>query len=277
MLRLARNFNCISKGVGMNVRSEAISHLVDQIEREPFNAKIGNKYFAREARGWSARLAGYFWPTPDKDFYHSQIVDAKFTNWGRNLVSADRPWCPLTRKSAEKFASDIFLWGGVRQNKYSADHVYRVMLAALSGGRREIALKDAPMNSGWSKVAAFLTAHLEEQDGSLVIWDSRVSCSLVGRLDRMCGDQEINNIFPGIGRVPDRGGNRWSMELKCRWPNAYRRWDSQFAASKLTREIRNELRKRSYVFMDRSGACVPWSVRNVEKVLFMDGYRFNSN
>lgn len=132
------------------------------------------------------------------------------------------------------------------------------------------------MNSGWTKVAAFATAHLEPERG-LVIWDSRVAHSLIRRIDRILLNQdhrEVTTPFVHIGRVPGRGGSRTQRnpyELKG-WHSGYGKWSSVYAGSALVRAIRDELNNRERESAADNAGWQPWTLREVEMVLFMDGY-----
>jgi hypothetical protein len=135
------------------------------------------------------------------------------------------------------------------------------------------------MNSGWTKVAALATAFLEgEPDRSPhVIWDSRVSTSIVVRLDQMLIGRPADvprRTFPDIGVVPGQGGKRrWPQPLHQSWARAYRSWPAQEAGSLLVREIRDQLNRGDYGWMPLpDGGEGRWTIRGVESVLFMDGY-----
>ncbi|MEX2535044.1 MAG: hypothetical protein WD273_05530 [Trueperaceae bacterium] len=152
-------------------------------------------------------------------------------------VWSDREWC-----EALELAEKILRWGRVPQRNYDACTVEAVFQCALTGNL----LDDARMNSGWTKVAAFATAHRED-DNELyphTIWDSRVSTSVVSRLDDLLaadGVDDPRELFPGVGIVPGRGGRRERLELELRWPNVYRRWSGHFAGSALVKELRDLL------------------------------------
>jgi hypothetical protein len=137
------------------------------------------------------------------------------------------------------------------------------------------------MNSGWTKVAAFGSADLESTTGKTqVIWDSRVSASIVARLDTLLHEAGLTMVpaeLADLKYVPGQGGTRsptWHKGLKCKgWRNGYGRWDAQIAGSVFVREIRDELNRR---LRESSGGDPTedrlWTVRKVEMVLFMDGY-----
>jgi len=56
-----------------------------------------------------------------------------------------------------------------------------------------------------------------------------------------------------------------------RWPNAYGKWRSHFAAGAMVRDLRNQLNDQRIPRFPGSRETL-WTVRDVEMVLFMDGY-----
>lgn len=164
-------------------------------------------------------------------------------------------------------------WGGVtRQSQFSETTVEAVFRKALGLN----VAGAVPMNSGWTKVTALATAYLEDQPGAKahVIWDSRVSTSLVARLDKLLVESNRANpkqIFPQIGPVTGRGGTR-PRTFKLSWSHAYGSWRAQEAGSTLVRELRDILNRDYDPMPLPDGTSRPWTVRGVESVLFMDGY-----
>ena len=143
----------------------------------------------------------------------------------------------------------------------------------------EAALRDdanarANMNSGWTKVAAFATAGFEEiEDGRpQAIWDSRVATAVLSRLESVVpAHVDIAELFPGVGTVPGRGGTRPREQLR-KWPSGYGSWRGQVAGSRVVRDIRDILNEEGYGLPQLEGGPTKWTTRNVEMVLFMDGY-----
>jgi len=198
----------------------------------------------------------------------------------RRLVE-DGAWSSEERMRAEALAWRMLQWGRTaRQSVFSAAVVEVVFRRALG---LPVAF-DPPMSSGWTKVAALATAYLEGVPGRAphVIWDSRVSTSLVFRLDQLLADRDgldPKAVFPRIGVVPGRGGSRkvggvrHPSRLRLRWSHAYGRWSGQDAGSELVRELRDEFNRGGFAPMPTSpGLNAPWTIRGVESVLFMDGY-----
>ncbi len=256
-------------------RADFVRVLVEWIEREPFQPRYRRKSFGPPVVGWGSRLAAYFWPTPAVGFAQTARTLAPLLAEAKRLADAlgDDDWSEADGRGAVAFAQAVFSWGGVPQPKPAPATVAAVFRSALTG--REHA--GAPMNSGWTKVAAFATAHLEsEAEGVVpqVIWDSRVATAVTFRLDELLHRAERRDprvLFPGVGTVSGRGGTR-PRSLLLRWPSGYGRWDAQFAGSELVASVRDRLNESGSVMAEPDGGTAPWSVRGVEMVLFMDGY-----
>jgi hypothetical protein len=140
------------------------------------------------------------------------------------------------------------------------------VMESVANGRR---INSAPMNSGWTKVGAFASTGTPN---SQVIWDSRVAASVVSRLDAMCvaaGLKTVPLALSGLGYVNGRGGSRPRL-LKLKWRNGYGCWNAQFAASIFVKEIMAYLNSHISSFPKTNGE--KWTFREVEQVLFMDGY-----
>jgi hypothetical protein len=128
------------------------------------------------------------------------------------------------------------------------------------------------MNSGWTKIAALATGDRH------VIWDSRVSTSVVRRLDQLIhlsgasGPAGLPAPYHLIGFVnAGRGGTRpiLSGALNFKWRRGYGSWLAQVAGSCFLRCVRDELNNPEGSWTARTE---PWTLREVEMVLFMDGY-----
>jgi len=251
-------------------RQTMIARLVQTIEIDPFNAFYRLREYGAPVTGWSDRLNAYFWPNPQNGFVETMTALARLTNRGQRVAQAPRPWDEATAMEAVSFATDVLTWGGVPQRSVTPAIVDAVIQAALT---RQAGM--APMNSGWTKVAAFATAYLEEEGRANAIWDSRVSWSLVRRIDHLlagAGWQKVPAWLPDLGKVGGRGGTRWSKPLSLRWPNGYANWPAHFAATALISDIRDYLNSSGRTAPSVSGGSTAWTVRTVEMVLFMDGY-----
>ncbi|WP_137172425.1 hypothetical protein [Massilia sp. HP4] len=261
-----------SAGSPAEGRRGHLENLVRQIHEEPFQPMYRKKAFGAPVTGWDARLNAYFWPLPAWNYMRASPIVGQLVERASvlaDILERERAWSEEQGRMAVALAHDIFTWGGVPQNPDTVTPatVEQVFLSALGNAGSPTAY----MNSGWTKVAAFATAHLED-DGMRhpqVIWDSRVATAVIGRLD---GNAAPVSAFPDIGTVPGRGGTR-PRQFASRWPSGYRSWPAQIAGSALVREIRDILNRGDYPQMPLpDGGAGPWTTRGVEMVLFMDGY-----
>ncbi len=237
--------------------------------------------------GWPNRLKSYFWPTPATG-YRSTVELTNILAEANRLASATAVglWNPLDQAASVDLANRIFAWGGVPQvPAIVTPAVIRSVFDTAIAAETPIVGPMPPMNSGWTKVAAFASAHLEgiPNHHPQVIWDSRVATSILSRLDGLLAATGVTAIptdFVNIGRVDiGRGGTR-PRALTLPWPNGYRSWPAQLAASTLIAEIRDVLNENPAKYgkmpaIDLSFSPeikMPWTVRGVEMVLFVDGY-----
>ena len=263
-------------------RSSLLKALVEDIHKSPFQSQYRKKPVnSAPITGWDDRLNAYFWPNPSVNYattysqLQGMLTSAK--KLAREL-QANQGWNDIEQTEAVQLANEIFIWGGVpqRPSTVTAKNIQAIFIDALNENADSTAL----MNSGWTKVAAFATAHLEDMElrNPQVIWDSRVAASIISRLDRIIGETvngQPKSIFPNIGTIPGRGGSR-PRKYNLSWPNGYQRWTTQIRGSELVREMREILNdpKNEYPPMplptdNFRGA---WTTRGVEMVLFMDGY-----
>jgi len=258
------------------LRDDFLRALVAWIEEEPYQPMYRRRPHGPSVKGWSERLKAYFWPQPDFDYKVTCERLLPLLNTASRLsakVDKNLDWTNDEREEAVVFSVAVFKWGGVPQPLPSAEDARRVFESVLFGVEKS----GSPMNSGWTKVAAFATAHLENQAcrHPLAVWDSRVATSITARLDKLLVEAALrapNKIFTDIGAVSGRGGTR-PRQLSLDWPNGYRSWPCQFAGSRLIESLRDILNETSYPSMPLpDGSAVKWTVRGVEMVLFGDGY-----
>lgn len=272
-----------------SVRRDLVRALARDVRVEPFQPRYRGDPVGGQVVGWPDRLRSYFWPTPGVDLgITARLMEPWFERAGglSTRLVQQGAWTADERADATALAWGVLAWGGTtRQADFSRPVVEAVFRRALGLPGAD----DAPMSSGWSKVAALATGYLEGRPDRApqVIWDSRVSASIVFRLDAAMAREggpaasgaSPRRVFPRIGIVSGRGGSRTiggarePSRLRLRWAYAYGRWSSQDAASELVRELRDELNDGGYPPMPTpKGRSVPWTIRGVESVLFMDGY-----
>ncbi len=257
-----------------------VERLTKMIQQEPFTPVFRGQSTGQAVKGWPNRLRTYFWPSPATNYL--AVVDevTELEAEATRLAGLLPNWTALDEVAAVTLANNIFAWGGVPQKPETVtpDNIRRVFNAAINGS---LPLGDPlpPMNSGWTKVAAFASAHLEKTQKAVpqVIWDSRVATAVTCRLELLFlqdGLVAVPACFSDIGPVNvGRGGTR-PRTLQLSWRNGYRSWPAQYGGSRLLAAIRNELNSNLKLYGEMPGNNVQgnWTSRGVEMVLFMDGY-----
>lgn len=267
-------------------RQGLVERFADEIHVSGFatwyRGKLHKQFPASPTTGWPARLREYFWPSPKTGYSASVATLSPLIVEATRLANVTTPWTPADENAAVVLANNIFKWGGVPQDPRTVTpHAIRAVFdAAITGtlsGPRPL------MNSGWTKVAAFASEHLEGTPGGnpQVIFDSRVATAILSRLDSLltsAGYTSVPAILADLGSVGGRGGTR-PRTLSLNWSVGYKQWNSQFAATRFVVEVRDHLNKNltKYGKMpvpDSGGGMSEksWTVRGVEMVLFMDGY-----
>lgn len=244
-----------------NDAREALRLLVRQIQQE---------------ESWDERLRNYVWK--GRTFVETQGELADVIWQGSVLsrfIERDIAWNTQDEIQAVVWATRIFSWGGTRQKSPVTWQKVRHTLTNAVFNRVEH--RAAPMNSGYTKVASFGTAYLDGETGRApqVINDSRVATSLTWRLEKILQEHGWlpANLFPGLGKVEAARGGTRPRPLVMDWLDAYQRWSGQFAATAVVLAMKDILNQNdSFPKMPFGEQEMPWTVRGVEAVLFMDGY-----
>lgn len=257
-----------------------VAKFVELIDKAPYQPMYRRRPVGKPVKGWDKRLQSYFWPNPKVGLSATEERLKPILSKSKTLsalVANDQPWTETHQAIAVDVANEIFKWGGVPQDPstVTSANVRKVFKAAISGR----ASPDTLMNSGWTKVAAFATAHLDTgkpHAAPQVIWDSRVSASVVRRLDSIFHGEGLKSLpiaYASIGLVAGQGGTRQNPpKLNLRWSNGYGRWDTQFAGSAFVRAVCQYLNEKGMKMTRTDGKQSNWTVRGVEMVLFGDGY-----
>lgn len=257
-----------------------VERLVNMIQREPYTPFFRGRAIGPVVQGWSNRLQTYFWPSPKTD-YLAAVAEVSLLEDEATRLALQLPnWSASDEAAAITLANKIFAWGGVPQDPATVTPAnLRAVFNAAINGVLAIGETVPPMNSGWTKVAAFASAHQETIQGTCpqIIWDSRVATAVTSRLERLFladGLDAVPAYFSDIGPVKvGRGGTR-PRTLQLSWNDGYRSWPAQFGGSRLLVAIRNKLNSNSALYgqMPGNNGLGDWTSRGVEMVLFMDGY-----
>jgi hypothetical protein len=239
--------------------------------------------------GWNERLKNYEWP-PGVGFVEASRRVTAITNRFRELSFKLENGKGLSSREARELqdaAFAVFKWGGVtrgasKQNP-SVEVISSVVRSALKWHRE----KAAPMDSGWTKVAAFSTDWVEELGGTpQAIYDSRVANSLIRNVEKLYsqeGVEWLRTLQPilhrHLRRIQGRGGTRKNEPYTMNWKSGFGSgtglWRAQYFASflvRMMRDVLNEDRNRYDPMPTQDDSSRNWTTRGVEMVLFMDGY-----
>lgn len=262
---------------------EFLKALVQWIEDAPFQAYYLKKPTGDAVASWHDRALAFFWPKPRISYHlHNATLNPLYYRANQLAKTLDKggSWDQEWSDMAVKTVEELFQISGTPQRDVTLDNIQSVMQAAISANEKST----AKMNSGWSYLASVCTAHLEGQDQRLpmVCWNSRIASSIISRLDFLlaeAGVTELGSRFAHIGTIPGWGGTR-PRQYSLNWPNGYRSWATQVAASKLVNKIATILNTETLANGDQryrlmplpGGAQSQWTVRGVQTVLFSDGY-----
>jgi len=257
--------------------------LVAWIDEDPFTPMYQRSPVADSVSSWHDRLESFFWPKPRNGLMQvSHSADALMyrAELLAKGIEDGVEWNEEDKELAIKTTEEIFLQAGTPQKEVSWQNVYAVMKTALN--------KDvdsgAKMNSGWSLLASFATHWLNRVEGRtpMICWNSRVSTSILSRLDFLLVEAGIDSAqqrFSNLGTIPGCGGTR-PREMTLSWPDGYRSWKTMVAASEFVDKMVNCLNTETnsdgslkYAQMPiPTGGRAPWSMQGVQLVLFSDGY-----
>jgi hypothetical protein len=168
-----------------------------------------------------------------------------------------------------------------------ASQVQAVFAAALHAAGVPLTQRvaEAPWSSGWTKVAAFATEHLDHDAHTAghtqVIWDSRVANAfrkLVDAAEAQLPTSMTPQLKADLRQICGRGGERDGLKLTCGWAFANtlaQQWKAQRAGSRLVGELRDALNAAPERFGRMPGSTNPngrWTSWGVGLALFVEGY-----
>jgi hypothetical protein len=236
---------------------------------------------------WAERLKTYRWgssPEPFSDHHETSFILNELEIGCQELVSKGY-FSPTTSERLCAATTRLFKWGGVTRGKGHNPPDLTSVEAVIKTSLYCADKFNAPLDSAWTKLAAFSTASISKSfDRSpQVIFDSRVSVSLLELIDSACANEtkflELRRLYlsRGLGYIPGRGGNRLARINTLRshgWKSAYGKWTAQFIASNLVSNIVTAINSTALIdqMPTQTGINSHWDTRGVEKVLFMHGY-----
>jgi hypothetical protein len=266
-----------------------IPFITDEIHTKPWIRLYRKKQFGFPVVGWPQRLSQF------------ALMSQQSPSLPQHLAWLDK----ITRKAStystshagipaaihQSTAADILKWGGVLRG--NLPRVPTVLKEVVQTARTGNDVHRAPMNSGWTKIAA-VYAYTFPGAPQQVIWDSRVSLSICTRLvdyanSHHLGLNHVRTLYPNLGWIPGRGGNRPVLTSKAStlFPNRYGCWKAHFSGGQLAKDISDHLNQNIIKYGSPSSSmCVEgtrflksnntpipslWDPWLVACVLFMDG------
>ncbi len=236
---------------------------------------------------WQDLVYAYNWVGDDHAALEISI--APYLKTGSRLSStlSTRAWSPDESAEALQLSRDIFHWGGILNADVSdqahAAAVFSSALRLASGDHGHIS--NGPMSSGWTKVAAFATRHLDDPSDTRytpqVIWDSRVANGMMKLTETASFDlkpQVASWLKSHLRQIRGRGGSRMNMTLPEGWDWAHtvrQKWVAQSAGSRVVRHMRDTLNRDPHRFGQMplpDGTVGPWTSWGVGLALFVEGY-----
>jgi hypothetical protein len=267
----------LPKHAEAKARSQSIAALVvDYLRHKPYRlmttrvtaGHVALTWGDRTAVGWWQRLMAYQWNGADWQ-QTVRTVDAMVAE----LQSARERWTvqgnsPELENEVERIYEAIRAWGNRRGKVRQGAELLQLLAAVWAG--------DAPMevDSTLTKLYAFASPE------DYVIYDSRVAASIVSMAEdifRVRGQdldtagQPFRAVYRHLGHYAGgRAGTRPRPVRSRLWPQAYGAAAAQMDANTLCKAIRDALNQcrepKAGEQADR-----PWTLREVEAVLFMDG------
>lgn len=252
---------------------DPVAIIVNYIAQQPFQAYYRRKPVESPKHGWGARLDAYFWPSRERNWSATCFRVSDISSRIQRAIEKVEACADDTAAADELLAAFkcTCAWGSVKLPESDPGRLAMQVLCAvhaLSEGWEPP--PSCRLNSAWTKLYAFAFPD------ACVVYDSRVAATLTSILDPAM--ESISGSarwqpFLRLGTIPGRGGSR-PRDVSWKWPIGYRTWAGQMAASLLCRKVVEELNMQSKARLDcrTFGDGTPWTLREVEAVLFMEGY-----
>jgi hypothetical protein len=257
--------------------AQAIAELfVDYLRRKPYRlmttrvnaGQVELLWGDRTEVGWWPRVQAYQWRGADW-----QQTECAVNTMVAELQDARARWRAQCDTAAlendlARIYEAIRAWGNPRGKSRHGAELLRLLAAVWTG--------DPPITVDSTLTKLYAFACPEEY----VIYDSRVAAAIVSMAEDIfrvkSGDlntagQPFRAVYPHLGHYAGgRAGTRPRPVRSRQWPQAYGVAGAQLDANALCKAIRDALNQcRESKSGDR--AAQPWTLREVEAVLFMEG------
>lgn len=211
--------------------------------------------------GWNSRLMEYFWA--DKSWDETTIILKDFSRKLLDIKTDLVNPSTNTYETCENLYLDIIKWGNPKGTKQSGVFVANRLKELWSENITEV-------NSTLTKLYAFA------EPNEYIIYDSRVANAITTIAEDIYRFKTVNGAlvdsvtffkkcYPFLGTYEATSGTR-PRGYRSKWPVAYQKTAAQLDANDLCKRIVRVLNENS------EDSRSNWNLRDVEAVLFMDGY-----
>lgn len=246
-------------------RDDIARRFVDYVRNKPFriarNASGGLSWYpaAGSVTGWLPRLSAYDWGGANWP-----TTELTINTFVTDLHSLEHSTASTSSKQTEalRIYTAIRKWGNPKGKKYTGAELLAFLNSLWLTG------KISAVDSTLTKLYAFARPH------HFVIYDSRVAAAILTIAEDIyrkmaVGVDKVDDVFrkhySHLGQYNGMGGTRQRGYRSKTWPGAYGVVAAQMEANHLCERIVERLNK---INEDNRG----WKMREVEAVLFMEGY-----
>ena len=252
--------------------SSIANDFVEYIRNKPFRILLNTKGIRTKrtwlptsgpAMGWLQRLNSYKWNSKDWATTSKElsVIICKISDIKK--MPGD-----IADKHSENVYEDIKKWGNPKGKKRSRDEVLPLLIKIWNNCITEV-------DSTLTKLYALADPN------NFVMYDSRVATAIISiaediyrvrylkknnKSTRVDTVSEFCKVFNHLGLYGGTGGTRPRGVRYPKWPYAYTSVPAQMQANILCKAIMNELNKH------KEDGKSDWTLREVEAVLFMEGY-----
>lgn len=187
----------------------------EALQRAGFRLQTQARKRRWQCQNLARALKGYRWRGSDCPFADSALISQLEVDLGdaSRQLKFETEWSGETERKVLAGTVALFCWGGVLRGKgHNPPCLEDIKAVMRTATEREDRFK-APLDSAWTKLAAISTAWLanDGEQHPQIIYDSRVSVSLLRAIDAVCAQDASLHIARdqlkarGLGYVIGRG------------------------------------------------------------------------
>lgn len=252
----------------VTAKTQIAEDFVKYLKEKPYRQLVTKgttfKWGPGPITGWNNRLNHYEW---NKALWRT--TEPKLAGFTKDLRHLETRWLSggKVNRPAQVIYNRIKTWGNPRGSKYTGSQIISFLAPLWSG------LSVTRVDSTLTKLYALA------RPDEYAMYDSRVAAAIMTIAEdiyrqKTKGKKIVNTVvprfrnhFPSLGLYNGTGGTRQrGYRSGSLWPNAYRSVPAQLEANELCVLIRDRLNQ------NKEDKRSNWTLREVEAVLFMEGY-----